>query len=118
MPSGRSLILPSSCTQCHLRHVSSASRNLEIVTEIRPKRAHLVERLQREEVATILNSLDDRLRLVLELRFGLSGEAPRSLVEVGKELGVTGERARQLEVRALDKMRTLGPDLRDYLEVA
>jgi RNA polymerase primary sigma factor len=55
---------------------------------------------------------------VLELRFGLSGEAPRSLVEVGKELGVTGERARQLEVRALDKMRTLGPDLRDYLEVA
>ena len=43
MPSGRSLILPSSCAQCHL-HVSSASRNLEIVTEIRPKRAHLVER--------------------------------------------------------------------------
>jgi len=62
--------------------------------------------------------IDDRLRLVLELRFGLSGRAPRSLVEVGKELGVTGERARQLEVRALDKMRTLGPGLRDYLEVA
>jgi RNA polymerase primary sigma factor len=80
--------------------------------------ARIVERLQREEVATILNSLDDRLRLVLELRFGLSGQTPRSLVEAGKELGVTGERARQLEVRALDKMRTLGPDLRDYLEVA
>lgn len=80
--------------------------------------ARIVERLQREEVATILNSLDDRLRLVLELRFGLSGRAPRSLVEVGKELGVTGERARQLEVKALDKMRTLGPDLREYLEVA
>jgi RNA polymerase sigma factor (sigma-70 family) len=80
--------------------------------------ARIVEHLQREEVTTILNSLDDRLRLVLELRFGLSGQAPRSLVEVGKELGVTGERARQLEVRALDKMRTLGPDLRDYLEVA
>jgi RNA polymerase sigma factor (sigma-70 family) len=80
--------------------------------------ARILERLQREEVATILNSLDDRLRLVLELRFGLSGQTPRSLVEVGKELGVTGERARQLEVRALDKMRTLAPDLRDYLEVA
>jgi RNA polymerase primary sigma factor len=80
--------------------------------------ARIVERLQREEVATILNSLDDRLRLVLELRFGLSGQAPRSLVEVGKELGVTGERARQLEERALDKMRALGPELRDYLEVA
>jgi RNA polymerase primary sigma factor len=80
--------------------------------------ARIVERLQREEVATILKSLDDRLRLVLELRFGLSGQTPRSLVEVGNELGVTGERARQLEVKALDEMRTLGPDLRDYLEVA
>jgi RNA polymerase primary sigma factor len=80
--------------------------------------ASIAERLQREAVAAILDSLDDRLRLVLELRFGLSGQNPRSLVEVGKELGVTGERARQLEVKALDAMRTLGPDLRDYLEVA
>jgi DNA-directed RNA polymerase sigma subunit (sigma70/sigma32) len=37
---------------------------------------------------------------------------------VGRELGVTSERARQLEVTALDKLRTLAPDLRDYLEVA
>jgi RNA polymerase primary sigma factor len=80
--------------------------------------ATMAEHLQREAVARILNSLDDRLRLVLELRFGLSGQSPLSLVEVGKELGVTGERARQLEVRALDTMRTLAPDLRDYLEVA
>jgi RNA polymerase primary sigma factor len=80
--------------------------------------ARILEHLQKEEVATILNSLDDRLRLVLDLRFGLSGQPPRSLVEVGKELGVTGERARQLEVRALEKMRALAPDLRDYLEVA
>lgn len=80
--------------------------------------ATIVERAQREELETILNSLDDRLRLVLELRFGLSGQNPQSLAEVGKELGVTSERARQLEVRALDKLRTLAPDLRDYLEVA
>jgi RNA polymerase primary sigma factor len=78
----------------------------------------MVERLQREQIETMLNSLDDRLRLVLELRFGLSGQTPQSLVEVGKELGVTSERARQLEARALDKLRTLAPDLRDYLEVA
>jgi RNA polymerase primary sigma factor len=80
--------------------------------------ATLTERQQREEVESILNSLDDRLRLVLELRFGLSGQTPQSLVAVGRELGVTRERARQLEVRALDKLRTLAPDLRDYLEVA
>ncbi len=93
------------------------SELLEDTRSARPE-ARIVERLQREEVATILNSLDERLRLVLELRFGLSGQPPRSLVEVGKELGVTGERARQLEVRALEKMRALAPDLRDYLEVA
>jgi RNA polymerase primary sigma factor len=78
----------------------------------------ITERQQREEVKTILNSLDDRLRLVLELRFGLAGQPPQSLVEVGKKLGVTGERARQLEERALDKLRTLAPDLRNYLDVA
>jgi RNA polymerase nonessential primary-like sigma factor len=51
----------------------------------------MAERQQREAVATILNSLDDRLRLVLELRFGL-WDRRRVPVEIGKELGVTGER--------------------------
>ena len=87
-----------------------------------PTSAHLdsalVERQQREEVEAILNALDERLRLVIKLRFGLAGKPPQSLVEVGNELGVTSERARQLEVTALDKIRTLAPDLRDYLEVA
>jgi RNA polymerase primary sigma factor len=78
----------------------------------------LAERQQREEVEAILKSLDERLRLVLKLRFGLAGQSPQTLVEVGKELGVTSERARQLEATALDQLRTLAPDLRDYLEVA
>jgi RNA polymerase sigma factor (sigma-70 family) len=80
--------------------------------------ATIAERMQREEVRSALDSLDDRLRLVLQLRFGLAGQPPRSLVEVGRELGVTHERARQLEARALDKLRNLAPDLRGYLEVA
>jgi DNA-directed RNA polymerase sigma subunit (sigma70/sigma32) len=78
----------------------------------------LAERQQGEEVAAILKSLDERLRLVLKLRFGLAGQSPQTLVEVGKELGVTSERARQLEATALDQLRTLAPDLRVYLEVA
>ena len=80
--------------------------------------ATITERMQKEEVRSALNSLDDRLRLVLQLRFGLAGQPPQSLVEVGRELGVTYERARQLEARALDKLRHLAPDLRVYLEVA
>jgi RNA polymerase primary sigma factor len=87
-----------------------------------PTSAHLdsalAERQRREEVEATVNSLDERHRLVLRLRFGLAGQSPRSLVEVGKELGVTSERARQLEATALDKLRTLAPGLRDYLEVA
>jgi RNA polymerase primary sigma factor len=80
--------------------------------------ATTAERMQREEVRSALNSLDDRLRLVLQLRFGLAGQPPHTLVEVGKELGVTCERARQLEASALDRLRNLAPNLRVYLEVA
>ena len=80
--------------------------------------ATIAERMRREEVRSALDSLDDRLRLVLQLRFGLAGQPPHSLVEVGRELGVTCERARQLEARALDELRNLAPDLRVYLEVA
>jgi RNA polymerase primary sigma factor len=90
---------------------------LEDVKSARPETS-IAERQRTEAVTTGLNSLDDRLRLVLELRFGLTGETPRSLVDIGKELGGTGERARQLEVRALDRMRTLAPGLRDHMEVA
>lgn len=78
----------------------------------------LAERQQREEVEALLKSLDERLRLVLKLRFGLAGRSPQTLVEVGNALGLTSERARQLEATALDQLRTLAPDLRDYLEVA
>ena len=90
---------------------------IEDVKSARPETS-IAERQRTEAVTSGLNSLDDRLRLVLELRFGLTGETPRSLVDIGKELGVTGERARQLELRALDRMRTLAPDLRDHMEVA
>jgi RNA polymerase primary sigma factor len=97
---------------------AAGSELLEDHTKSAYPEATITERVQREEVRSVLNSLDDRLRLVLQLRFGLAGQPPQSLVEVGRELGVTAERARQLEARALDKLRNLAPDLRDYLEVA
>jgi RNA polymerase primary sigma factor len=96
----------------------AGSERLEDDTKSAYPEATIAEHVQREEVRRALNSLDDRLRLVLQLRFGLAGQPPQSLVEVGRELGVTRERARQLEARALAKLRDLAPDLRDYLEVA
>jgi RNA polymerase primary sigma factor len=57
------------------------------------------------------------MRRVLALRFGLDGEVPQTLEEVGSGLGITRERVRQLESRALRELRVAAPDLELYLRV-
>ena len=73
------------------------------------------EKLRRKELAEALLRLNPRMRRVLALRFGLDGEAPQTLEEVGAGLGITRERVRQLESRALRELRTVAPDLELYL---
>jgi RNA polymerase primary sigma factor len=75
----------------------------------------LAEMLRTAELQTALENLSDRMRHVLELRFGLTGAIPKTLEEVGAELGVTRERVRQLESRALRELQAAAPDLRLYL---
>ena len=75
----------------------------------------LAELLRSVELKEALSSLNERMRHVLELRFGLNGQVPRTLEEVGAELGVTRERVRQLESRALRELQAVAPDLRLYL---
>jgi RNA polymerase primary sigma factor len=75
----------------------------------------LDERLRGSELYDALDKLNERMRRVLELRFGLRGELPRTLEEVGAELGVTRERVRQLESRALRELQLVAPELRHYL---
>jgi RNA polymerase primary sigma factor len=70
------------------------------------------------ELEEALDSLDDRMRRVLELRFGLKGHFPQTLEEVGNVLGVTRERVRQLESRALGELQSVAPELRLYLRTA
>jgi len=55
------------------------------------------------------------MRRVLALRFGLDGEKPQTLEEVGQGLGITRERVRQLESRALRELRMAAPGLELYL---
>jgi RNA polymerase primary sigma factor len=72
----------------------------------------------REQVDDVLESLTERERRVLELRFGLDTGRSRTLEEVGKEFGVTRERIRQIEAKALRKLRhpSRSKKLKDYLE--
>jgi RNA polymerase primary sigma factor len=67
----------------------------------------VAERERRDLAAALLALLPPRSRQVLELRFGLDGGGPRTLDRVGQALGITRERARQLEADALDRLRSL-----------
>lgn len=74
--------------------------------------------LLKEQIDQVLDSLTDREKRVLELRFGIEDGRPRTLEEVGKEFGVTRERIRQIESKALRKLRhpTRSKKLKDYLD--
>jgi len=72
----------------------------------------------KEQMEDVLGSLTGRERRVLQLRFGLEDGRQRTLEEVGREFGVTRERIRQIEAKALRKLRhpTRSRKLRDYFD--
>jgi RNA polymerase primary sigma factor len=69
--------------------------------------ALLCQREEANRVRLLLGQLEEREAMVLRLRFGLDDQQPKTLQAVGEHLGVTRERARQLEVQALKKLRAL-----------
>jgi RNA polymerase primary sigma factor len=73
--------------------------------------------LLREDLEEVMSSLTDREKTVLKLRFGLDDGQPRTLEEVGKVFNVTRERIRQIEAKALRKLRhpTRSKKLKEYL---
>ena len=74
--------------------------------------------LLKEELYAILKDLSDREERVIRLRYGLDDNRPRTLEEVGREFGVTRERIRQIEAKAIKKLRhpTRSKRLGDYKE--
>lgn len=77
-----------------------------------------VEFLRRREVAKVLSSLTEREAKIIKLRFGIDSRYPRTLEEVGKIFKVTRERVRQIEAKAIRKLRhpSRSKLLRDYIE--
>jgi RNA polymerase primary sigma factor len=74
------------------------------------------ENARSAELAAAVDRLNPRMKHVVLRRFGLDGRAPQTLEEVGQELGITRERVRQLESRALKELRMAAPGLQHYLQ--
>jgi RNA polymerase primary sigma factor len=87
---------------------------IEDTSTAQPDAATALE-LRHEELLGALSRLDARLATVVTLRFGLDGDKPKTLEEVGEGLGITRERVRQLETRALRELRQAAPGLELYL---
>lgn len=87
---------------------------IEDVNAIAPE-TETSERLRSSELAAALLRLNPRQQRVLTERFGLDGDKPKTLEEVGVILGITRERVRQLETRALRELRSVAPALELYL---
>lgn len=96
-----------------------ASELVEVVPDpIESVEQQACARLLAEDLAAALAQLGERERVVLTLRYGLDGGKPRTLEVVGREFGITRERARQIEAEALRKLRhpSVGAALRGWLK--
>ncbi|MGM0441477.1 MAG: sigma-70 family RNA polymerase sigma factor [Elusimicrobiota bacterium] len=78
-----------------------------------------MQTMRRKEIEKVLETLKDREAKIIKLRFGLEGGYPRTLEEVGKIFGVTRERVRQIEAKALGKLKKSDQKskLREYLNI-
>jgi RNA polymerase primary sigma factor len=93
---------------------SSVADLIEDVHAERPE-DRTSDRLRSTELASALAKLRPRQQRVLIERFGLDGSKPKTLEEVGRSLGITRERVRQLETRALRELRAVAPGLELYI---
>jgi len=79
---------------------------------------HVAGDERRRQLEEALDSLNERTRRVIEARFGLGDRDPATLEQVGTEIGVTRERVRQIETRALRELEAKNPALKDFLHGA
>jgi RNA polymerase primary sigma factor len=88
---------------------------IEDVKSEAPDTAH-ADSARSLELGVAIERLNPRMKHVVLRRFGLDGQPPQTLEEVGTDLGITRERVRQLETRALRELRAVAPALQLYLQ--
>lgn len=71
---------------------------------------YLVDESLNKEIDQLVDELDERQRQIIEMRFGLNGDGVVSLREIGKKLGLSGERIRQIEKEALDQLNRIAKE--------
>jgi len=90
--------------------IKEEEEDLELGMFVEDKEAELPQKeafnsILRDKIEEILNTLDRREKKILMLRFGIYDGQPKTLEEIGREFGITKERIRQIESKALDKLR-------------
>ena len=100
---------------CHNKIIANTTEYLSLI-HISPE-GNVESVMLREHIDALLGDLKERERQVIVLRFGLEDGHPRTLEEVGKEFNVTRERIRQIEAKALRKLRNpvRSKRIRDFL---
>lgn len=108
---------PSILEDAHFSLQEALKSGVQLPSLPGPEEGEAIEELQ-EAVERVLDTLFPREKRVLELRFGLKGEEPLTLEQVGQQFGVTRSRVRIIEVKALRKLRhpTRARELRDFLD--
>jgi RNA polymerase primary sigma factor len=97
-------------------HVTRLSELIKDENSIEPVESVFNSSLQ-DTLEEVLNQLNEREKRIIQLRFGLAGEGPLTLEETGKMLGITRERVRQIQEKAIAKLKTFPAirELRDYV---
>jgi RNA polymerase sigma factor (sigma-70 family) len=107
---------PRSLGQPLRGHADGALEDLIEDADALPLLDTVILGLMRDEVRTLVKTLDERERQIISLRFGLDGEGSHTLEEIGKAFGLTRERIRQIEARAKAKLRERGDAIHTLLE--
>lgn len=97
-------------------HVTRLSELIKDEHSIEPVESVFNSSLQ-DTLGEVLNQLNEREKRIIQLRYGLSGEGPLTLEETGKMLGITRERVRQIQEKAIAKLKTFPEirELKDYV---